>query len=55
MNEPSSHGLVDLQMPSADKWSLSLVVAPDSEFPITVMLPAFIASVPTHKETLYDH
>lgn len=39
MKELSSHGLVGPKTPSAKKWDLGLVVAPDPEFPITIMLP----------------
>lgn len=39
MKELSSHSLVGSKTPSAKKWDLGLVVAPDPEFPITIMLP----------------
>lgn len=39
MKEPSSHGLVGPKTPSVEKWDLGLVVAPDPEFAITIMLP----------------
>lgn len=40
---------------SAEKWYLSLVVAPDPEFPITAMLPSLKLQFQLTEDTLDGH